>query len=492
MAHSGAPGLSLPGSRFTSATWLNLSVMMFLQFAVWGAWFVVLGLYLEKGLKFTGAEIGWIYSTMALGGIFAPMVIGQIADRYFSSEILMGILHLLGAALLVAMANVANFTNDAQVVNLGFTQFKASFVVFYVIALIYSLLYSPTLVLANSITFTHVPKATYFPSIRVWGTIGWILANYCITFGSALPWFTQKPEETNLPLYLAAGFSVFLGAYSFFLPHTPPAGKAGDAFPALRAVGLLRSPAFAVFFGVSFIITIVLAFYYSFTGIYLGGDTLPHLPEATRNLSFHIGETKFDVMTVANVMTLGQIAEMVLLPMLPLFLRFMGMKWVLALGMLAWGVRYFLFSLGADGTVGPWVVIASLALHGVCFDFFFAAGFIYVDNEAPPEIRASGQALFTFLTYGLGMWLGNIISGYVVDHYSFGEGKAKTYNWYAIWLVPSAGVLVSLLLFILFFRMRPKPAVVTASHDGPHKWDVPAAKGDGTEIQSGGQKEGVF
>src|SRR5262249_38658716 len=221
--------------------------------------------------------------------------------------------------------------------------------------------------LANSITFSHVPKPTYFPSIRVWGTIGWIVANLIV--GSVLPNFFTKPAETNLPIYLAAGFSALLGVYSFFLPHTPPAGKAGDAFPALRAVGLLRSPSFAVFFGVSFIITIVLAFYYSFTGIYLGDDTLPRLPASAHNLTVNLGFTQLKLLEVATVMTLGQIAEMILLPLLPLFLRFMGMKWVLALGMLAWGVRYFLFALGAEGTVGPWVVIASLALHGVCFDF---------------------------------------------------------------------------------------------------------------------------
>jgi MFS family permease len=272
-----------------------------------------------------------------------------------------------------------------------------------------------------------------------------------------------------------------LGVYSFFLPHTPPAGKAGDAFPALRAVGLLRSPAFAVFFGVSFIITIVLAFYYNFTGIYLGDSTLPQLPDAARK-----------VLTVATVMTIGQWAELLLLPFLPLFLRFMGMKWVLALGMLAWGVRYFLFSMGAYGSVGPWVVIASLALHGVCFDFFFAAGFIYVDNEAPPQIRASGQALFTFLTYGLGMWLGSIVSGYVVDYFSVTANKVTTYNWYMIWLVPSVGVMVSLVIFVLFFHMRPRPQVVKTADTVSQPWDPSKPAPATTDIVTQQQKEGVY
>jgi len=490
MALDGTPSPSVAGRRFTALTWTNLSVMMFFQFAVWGAWFVVLGLYLEQGLKFSGAEIGWIYGTMALGSIFAPMIIGQIADRYFSSEILMGLLHLLGAALLVAMANVANVTGVNQTVNLGFTQFNPSFVLFFVIALTYSLIYSPTLVLANSITFTHVPKATYFPSIRVWGTIGWIVANLIV--GSVLPISFNKPEETNLPIYLAAGFSAVLGVYSFVLPHTPPAGKAGDAFPALRAVGLLRSPSFAVFFGVSFIITIVLAFYYSFTGIFLADSTLKQLPEAHRHLTVNLGFRQVNLeLTVATVMTLGQIAEMVLLPLLPLFLRFLGMKWVLALGMLAWGVRYFLFALGAERMVGPWVVIASLALHGICFDFFFAAGFIYVDTEAPPSIRASAQALFTFLTYGVGMWLGNIVSGYVVDFFSVKGGGVVSYNWYAIWLVPSVGVLLSLALFVLFFHLRPKPAGAPTPEPAPDRWDAPAPGPAETDIMSKEPKERV-
>jgi nucleoside transporter len=419
---------------------LNLSSMMFLQFAVWGAWFVVLGVYLEHGLHFSGQQIGNIYGTMALGGILAPMLIGQLADRYFSSEKLMGLLHLGGAGLLYWMAQLRDPTE------------------FYFVTLGYSLLFSATLVLANSITFAHVPDgARDFPGIRVLGTLGWIVANLIV--GSVLPKFYDQPDHTHLPLLLAAAFSAALGITSFFLPHTPPSGKVGDAFPALRAVGLLKNPSFAVFFGVSFVITIVLAFYYTFTGNYLQDSTLPRLPK-----ELDLGVFKIS-MTVATIMTIGQWAELILLPFLPWFLRKIGMKWVLAIGMAAWGVRYLIFALGASGDVSPWLVIASLALHGVCFDFFFAAGFIYVDNEAPKEIRASGQALFTFLTYGLGMWLGNMLSGFVVDRYSTGPATSPTRDWYTIWLIPSVGVLVSLLTFVVFFRMRPKPAVPSGAED---------------------------
>jgi MFS family permease len=461
-----APRLA-PGRRAVLAT------MMFLQFAVWGAWFVVLGVYLQKGLKFGEDEIGLIYSTMALGTIFAPMFIGQIADRYFASEKLMGVLHLGGALLLYGMATV--------------TEFKA----FFVVSLVYALFYSPTLVLANSITFANVPDGGRdFPRLRVFGTIGWIAANLIV--GQVLSRIVPNADSTNAPLLLAAGFSVILGLFSFALPHTPPAGKSGDAFPALRAIGLLRSPSFAVFFGVSFVITIVLAFYYTFTSIYLTESTLPMISRAQRTVvaaparpgtddavtaksgldatakiageaaiakvedkvEVNVGSASI-VLDAATVMTIGQFAEMFLLPFLPWFLRKMGMKWVLAMGMAAWGIRYLLFALGAQGSVNPWIVIASLALHGVCFDFFFAAGFIYVDSEAPNEIRASGQALFTFLTYGLGMWLGNIISGYVVKAYTSGDVK-PVHDWYHIWMIPSIGVLVSLVIFALFFRVERK------------------------------------
>ncbi len=430
---AGAPSLAM-GTRF------SLSVMMFLQFAIWGAWFVVLGVYLDRGLHFDGKNIGNIYGTMALGTIFTPLIIGQFADRYFSSEKLMGVLHLVGAGLLYAMARM---TSPGE---------------FFAVALIYALVYSPTLVLSNSITFSHVPDGSRdFPSIRVLGTIGWIVANLIV--GTLLPKFFKDPQATNLPLLLAAGFSVVLGIFSFFLPHTPPAGKTGDAFPAFRALGLLKSPSFAVFFGVSFVITIVLAFYYGFTSIYLEADTLRKLPAEVNVLGIKIE------LTAATVMTLGQFSEMILLPFLPWFLRRIGMKWVLALGMFCWGLRYYLFALGYQGDVNPWVVIASLALHGVCFDFFFAAGFIYVDNEAPREIRASGQALFTLLTYGLAMWIGNVLSGIVVDGYTNSETGVR--DWYHIWLVPSIGVVVSLAIFLAFFHIRSKARDAATPADNP-------------------------
>ncbi len=473
MSHaSAASAIAVP--RLAPGRRLSLSIMMFLEYAIWGAWFVVLNIYLEKKLGFTGTQVGSIYGTMALGTIFAPLFVGQIADRYFSSEKLMGWLHLVGAALLVAWAGceklgvpVEEQGPDGSIVviqTISILGLKmTTFHLMYVIALIYALFYSPTLVLSNSITFANVPDGERdFPRLRVFGTIGWIAAGLIV--GQVLSRIVPGANATNSPLLLAAGFSAALGVFSFFLPHTPPPGKVGDAFPALRAVGLLRSPSFAVFFGVSFVITIVLAFYYTFTSVYLDAVTLPSiaglpkLPKEGVEYTINLGFAQIPIiLNSETVMTIGQISEMFLLPFLPWFLRKLGMKWVLVMGMAAWGLRYLLFALGASASVNPWVVVASLALHGVCFDFFFAAGFIYVDNEAPRDIRASGQALFTFLTYGVGMWLGSELSGVVKDHFNSGTTKAPILDWYHIWLVPCIGVVASLFVFALFFRMKKKP-----------------------------------
>jgi nucleoside transporter len=434
---------------------LKLSVMMFLQFATWGAWFVIMGNYLDSR-GFTKGEIGSIYGKMALGTIFAPLFIGQIADRFFSSERLMAVLHFLGAGLLYWMAKI-----DGPVEL--FSTIIEGPVLFYWVALLYALVYSPTLALSNSIAFTHVPDGSRdFPGLRVLGTVGWIAANWII---GLLLWITPSAAGqpmSNEPFLLGAMFSCMLAIFSLLLPHTPPPGKAGDALPFLKAVGLLKEFSFAVFFGVSFVITIVLAFYYGFTGIYL---------EKGVGLE---GDN------VAPVMTIGQFAELLLLPFLPYFLRHWGMKWVLAIGMLSWGIRYGLFSLyaQADMTLLYPLVLLGIALHGVCFDFFFAAGFIHVDNTAPPEIRGSGQALFTFLTYGVGMWLGNMLSGALGDLLTTktldAAGKEITVtDWTMFWLIPALGVLFCFAVFVLFFRDKgfKKPALLDLSADrAPAGW----------------------
>ena len=407
---------------------LNLSGMMFIQFAIWGSWFVVFTTYLGK-LGFTGTEQGLLFGNMALGAIISPMIVGVIADRWFASERVMALLHFAGAGLLFWMAQI---------------QDPKLFPLYFAVSLAYALVYNPTLALANSITFHHVPDATRdFPGIRVLGTIGWIVANLFV--GKALN------QLTNQPLLLAAGLSGLLGVWSLFLPHTPPTGKPGDALPFAKALALFKDFNFAVFFIVSGIITIVLAFYYSFTGPFLAGTA--NLDQIPSWLSGYFVTTDAEsgkpILDVASTMVIGQYCEIGFLVLLPLFLWRLGMKWVLALGMLAWGVRYALFSLGDPFAV----LLLGVALHGVCFDFFFAAGFIHVDNEAPKDIRASGQALFALLTYGVGMWLGSMLSGVLKDYFT----RDGVVDWRTYWLIPSVGVLVSLLVFVVFFHVRRKP-----------------------------------
>lgn len=420
-----APPLS-GGLRF------KLSLMMFLQFAVWGSWAVVFFPYLTSR-GFTDGQAAAVFSNMALGAIFTTLFAGYIADRFFSSERMMAVCHLVGAGLLYWMAQ---------------TQEPGQYTTLFLVSLVYALLYNPTLALSNSIAFTHVPNATRdFPSIRVLGTLGWIAVGILIDLlfknklTAADGTVTVVPASaSNGPLLLAAGLSAALGLYSLFLPHTPPAGKPGDAIPFLRALGLFKDFSFAVFFVVSFVITIVLAFYYTVTSDYL--------------------QQAAGVKDTGSTMGIGQWAELLLLPLLPWFLARMGMKWVLAMGMAAWGIRYALFAFGGSSGFPFALVVLALALHGVCFDFFFAAGFIHVDNEAPRDIRASGQALFSFLTYGVGMWLGGLLCGQVKGYFTqaaLDQSTGKTtqvVDWQGFWLVPSLGVLASLVVFVALFHMR--------------------------------------
>ena len=386
---------------------LRLSVMMLLQFGVWGAWFTVLGNYLKNGLHFSDLEIGSVYGTVPLGAIFSMMVAGQLADRVLSSEYLMAIFHLVGAALLFLLARMTGFDE------------------FWWVAFAYALVYNPTLAISNSIAFANIKDSAHFAWVRVFGTFGWIAANMSIDF--LLP---RDSDVTNRPLLLAAGLSAALGLFSFLLPHTPPAGKGSGAFPFLKALGLLRDPSFAIFFGLAFAITIALAFYYTWTGVYL--------------------ETAAGVKNVGSTMALGQWSEIGFMLLLPFALRGLGMKAVLAIGMGAWVLRYGLFSAAWDGTPFALVLIG-VALHGVCFDFFLAAGFIHTENKAPAAIRGSAQALFSFLVYGAGMYLGSELSGRVVE----GLTSGGVSDWAKIWMVPAAGAGVCLLLFLLLWRDRP-------------------------------------
>lgn len=423
LGHSRNPG-GIAKPPLDMSVRLRLSVMMFLQFAVWGSWFTVWNVYLKApvakgGLGFDGFQIGSLYSTMALGAMVSMMIAGQLADRVLSSEYLMVIFHLAGAALLYGMATVHSYG------------------ALWWVSLAYALMFNPTLAIANSLAFANVPDATRdFPSLRVLGTIGWIAAGLAVDF--ALP---AGSDATNRPLLMSCGLSIVLAGFSFALPHTPPSRKKGNALPFLRAIKLLADPSFGIFFGISFVITIALAFYYNFAGTFL------------KDVGIH---------KAASTQVIGQVSEIFFMLMLPFALKRIGMKGVLILGMGAWAVRYGLFSI-ADR--GPWtagaggpglallpmsLVFLGVALHGVCFDFFLAAGFIYTDEKAPAEIRGSAQALFSFLTYGVGMWIGNVVSGGVVDHYT--NKATGVTNWSHVWLAPAIGAAICLAFFMLLWR----------------------------------------
>jgi nucleoside transporter len=388
---------------------LRLSVMMLLQFGVWGAWFTVLGNYLKGGRGFSDLQVGSIYGTIPLGAIIAMMFAGQLADRVLASEKLMAIFHLAGAVLLYVLAKQTTFAG------VWWTAFA------------WALVYNPTLAISNSLAFANIPDATRdFPSLRVLGTIGWIIA------ASSPDWFLKAGAiSTNQPLLIGAGISAALGLLSLALPHTPPAGKGGGAFPFLRAFGLLRDPSFAIFFGLTLVITIALAFYYTWTGVFL--------------------EKGAGVKNVPSTMAIGQWSEIGFMLLLPFALRGLGMKFVLAIGMAAWAVRYGMFATASHGT--PFVlVLIGVALHGVCFDFFLAAGFIHTENKAPAAIRGSAQALFSLIVYGVGMFIGSIVSANVVAAYTGSDGVAQ---WSKIWVVPAIGAAACLLLFLVLWRDRP-------------------------------------
>lgn len=390
------------------------SILHFLEFAIWGAWWVVLGNYLNS-LNFSRKAIGSVYATIPLGAVISPMFIGTIADRYLSQETVLAACHLTGAVLLFWLATISKPRR------------------FYWVALAYALVYSPTLSIVNSIVFRHIEDGERdFPTIRVLGTIGWILA------GLSLKLFIKPGQPVNnRPILIAASLSAVLGVFCFFLPHTPPLVDASGDIPFLKAFELLADPSFAVFFGVSFFITIALAFYFSFTPLFLEQHSKVR-PE-----------------NVGPVMTIGQLVEIFFMFYLGWFLAALGMKWVLAIGMAAWGVRYLLFSTGRPFGF----VLLGVALHGVCFDFFFAAGFIYVDNQSPKAISASAQSLFAVLTYGLGMWLGSEASGWLnqfltteITDPETNEIKKVT-NWKTFWLVPAVAVLICCVAFVALFHI---------------------------------------
>ena len=386
----------------------KLSAMMFLQFFVWGAYFVTMGTYLLQGLHFTGTETAIAYSTMPWGAIVAPFVIGMIADRFFAAEKLLGVLHLVGAALLYWVSTVT--TPGA----------------FFWVLLLYALCYNPTLALVNAIAFNQMASPEkQFPAVRLFGTIGWIVA------GLIVGWL--KVEATATPILIATGASVAFGLFAFVLPHTPPKSLGHKVTVrdvlGLDALSLMKDRSFAIFVLGSLLICIPLAFYYNFTNPFLNERGMEN---------------------AAAKQSLGQMSEVLFMLVMPFFFRRLGVKWMLIAGMAAWATRYLLFAFGNAGEL-VFMYYLGILLHGICYDFFFVTGQIYVDKTAPKSIQASAQGFITLVTYGVGMLIGSWVSGPVVDRYARQAGEAVVHDWTAIWLWPASMAFVIILLFAFFF-----------------------------------------
>ncbi len=399
---------------------MRLSVMMFLQYFVWGSWAVTMGTWLG-GMGFSGAEIGLAYGAMAIGAMIAPFFVGMIADRFFASERILAVLHLLGGGLLY------------------YASLQTSFATFYPVMLAYCLCFMPTLSLSTSIAFDHITDpAKEFPRIRVLGTVGWIVVGLMIG--------QMGVETTALPLRIAAGVSVALGLFALLLPHTPPHAKGKQVTVrdvlGLDALALLKDRSFAVFVVGSFLLCIPLQFYYTFTNVFLN---------------------EVGMAAPAAKMTLGQMSEVGFMLLMPFFFARFGLKKIMLAGMAAWAIRYTLFAFG-DAGPSAWMLYAGIILHGICYDFFFVSGQIYVDQRASVAFRAAAQGFLAFVTLGMGNFLGSWASGRIVDAYALPGGG---HDWTSIWLIPAAGAAVILVIFALLFNPKvevPPPAgAVTAA-----------------------------
>lgn len=393
----------------------RLSAMMFLEYFVWGAWYVTVGTWLGESLHFSGQQIGLIAGTTAIGAIASPFFIGLIADRLFATQKVLGILHAVGAVLLWSAAGQHTFTP------------------LYVLVLAYAVCYMPTLALTNSLAFRQMadPKLE-FGLIRVLGTAGWIFAGLLIG-GFRL-------EATAVPIRLAAASSLALAIYSFTLPDTPPLAartrlSLGTIFPP-ETFRLFREPAFLVFALASFLICVPLQFYYAFTNLFLN------------QIGLH---------NAAGKMTGGQASELLCMLLIPWFFRRLGVKYMLAAGMAAWALRYLCFAFGnPGGAMG--LLWAGILLHGICYDFFFVTGQIYIDQKSPVALRAAAQGMITLITYGAGMLLGSWLSGRVVDAYATTVvGGVPQHDWRAIWLVPAIFSSVVMVVFLAVFSNRRRP-----------------------------------
>lgn len=391
----------------------QLALMMFLNYVVWGSWYVTIGTYLTATLNFSGAETGLVFGTTALASMISPFFVGMIADRFFATEKVLATLHLIGAVLLYAVTLVTGFWPV------------------YAIMLAYCLCYFPTITLTTSLALKQIKDAgSTFPLIRVFGTIGWIVIGLVV--GSL------QVEKSPTMFLLAAGASVVMGLYSLTLPHTPPAA-AGEPVTARNLLGLdalvmLKDRTYLVFIIAMILGCIPLTFYFTFTNTYLN---------------------EIGVQNAAGKMTLGQASEILCMLLMPIVFRRMSVRAIIMLGLLSWSLRYGLLAYG-NADAGVWMFYLAILLHGVCFDFFFMTGQLYADQEAPSNLRVTAQGFLTFVTYGVGMFIGSLLSGVALDWFTTTVDGKEVHNWTGFWLSSAIGSAAILVLVALFFQSRSR------------------------------------
>jgi nucleoside transporter len=394
---------------------VKLSFFNFLQYFVWGSWYASMGAYLINTLKFSGQEVGAAYGAFAIGSMISPFLVGLLADRYFASEKLLAVFSLIGGAVLCLLPSLQTFLP------------------FYSTLILYCALYTPTLALGNSLALTHLKDSkTAFPRVKLWSAVGWI--------GGGVTLSLLHGEQSSLQFYLAGGVSMGLALFSLMLPHTPPkkTGKnisAGELL-GLDALALMKKPSFAIFIGCMFLICIPLYFYFVMMSIYL---------------------TELNWTSITAKMTLAQLSDIVFMFCLPIMLKKFGYKKTIFLGILAWAARYFCLGGSVNaGTLTAPLIFGAILMHGVCYDFLFIAGQLYVDDEANPKIRAACQGFIAFILWGVGAFVGTMLAGKVLAMNEIVNAAGKTvHDWANIWPVPaylSVGVLI---IFALFFR-EPK------------------------------------
>lgn len=385
-----------------------------MEYFIWGAWYVTMGTYLLTSLKADALQVGAAYANLSIAAIFSPFFVGLIADRFFSAQKVLGILHVMGAITLYYISTVENFQD------------------FWWLILLYTLLYMPTMSLANSISFSQMENPDKeFPRIRVFGTLGWIIAGLLIGF--------MELEVSFITFRIAACCSVILGVLSFFLPNTPPKEKNASvtSILGLDALVLFKNRSFVVFFISSIIICIPLAFYYSFANPFLNDIGMDN---------------------AAGKMTLGQASEFLFMLLMPLAFSKLGIKKVMLIGMFAWVARYLFFAFGDVGSA-VWMLYFGIILHGICYDFFFVSGQIYIDKNAKKSFRNSAQGLITLATYGVGMLIGSFVAGMVTENFQRTVNGSLNYMWQSIWLVPGGIALATAILFMFLFRERPSRTI---------------------------------